>query len=134
LLAAVVARPQTGPTSDYVGSEKCKDCHETEYTAFAAGAHGQAAGDRTVLGHSVACETCHGPGSRHVEADGDKDKPGFWDIKSFKKMKVADINATCRSCHGNGEQLHWDNSAHARPRSSTSTSTTPIAATRRCTT
>lgn len=116
-VAVFAARPQglqSEPVATFVGSEKCKECHEPEYKEFAAGAHGQAAGDSVLIGQSVNCETCHGPGSRHVAADGDTEKPGFWDVRNFKKMTVAEINGTCRTCHKAGEQLHWDNSMHAR--------------------
>src|SRR5262249_59282921 len=60
-LGAFSARPQSEPSSSFVGAEKCKDCHESEYKAFAAGAHGQAVGDRAVLGQSTTCHTSHLP-------------------------------------------------------------------------
>jgi hypothetical protein len=37
-----------------VGAEKCKPCHPTQYSSWAASKHAAA---------KVECETCHGPGS-----------------------------------------------------------------------
>lgn len=49
-----------------VGTETCLECHEDAGAAFAKTGHGMAywakADDRR-----IACESCHGPGSAHVE-------------------------------------------------------------------
>ena len=115
LLMLVSARPpssQTAPT--YVGSENCKSCHEAQWTAFQTNPHQRAELDGAVVADQVGCESCHGPGSLHAEAGGDKADPGFASIGNYKTMKADEASATCIGCHKSGEQFHWDQSAHAR--------------------
>jgi DmsE family decaheme c-type cytochrome len=97
----------------YVGSAACADCHESIEHNFQLAGHGRAEQDSMLVGGKVGCESCHGPGSLHVAASGEKDAPGFWAIKRFDKMKPAEVVATCQSCHKGGSQLHWDESMHA---------------------
>ena len=115
-LAAAQAPPAPAPTAhaEYVGNEACKDCHEKEYTAYTASAHGRVNGDASALPSKLDCETCHGPGSLHVKADNDKSDPGFATMRVFSKLPAAEANATCLSCHNGGEQFYWAHSSHAR--------------------
>jgi hypothetical protein len=76
---------------DYVGSETCSMCHTDKYDSWSKTAHaesikvledsGMAENDECLVCHTtalgtdayekaVACESCHGPGSAHVEAGG----------------------------------------------------------------
>ncbi len=70
--------------------------------------------DGAVLVKEVSCEACHGPGSLHVAAGGDKSDPGFASIKNPKKAAAAQASATCTSCHSGGEQMSWAHGKHAR--------------------
>jgi DmsE family decaheme c-type cytochrome len=97
----------------YVGSAACADCHEGIDHDFKLAGHGRAEQDSMLVEGRVGCESCHGPGSAHVAADGDKDAPGFWNIKRPDKMPAAQAVALCQTCHENGEQMHWDMSVHA---------------------
>ena len=45
------------------------------------------------------CESCHGPGSAHVEGGGDVTK-----IISFKNLSVQDASARCLTCHSLGAE------------------------------
>lgn len=42
----------------YIGSDDCHYCHETEALLLAEGLHS-----------TIACETCHGPGHKHIESN-----------------------------------------------------------------
>jgi len=112
LIGARTPSSQAMPTN--VGSETCKGCHEAQWTAFQQNPHYRAEIDAAVIADQTGCESCHGPGSLHVEAAGDKSNPGFASIRNFKKMKPDQASAICATCHKSGQQFHWDQSAHAR--------------------
>jgi len=98
----------------YVGSSKCAKCHDEVWDKFQHNPHYQAQVDSHPAGTVVGCESCHGPGSLHVEADGDEKDPRFATLNVFKRMKPADASNVCRACHMTGDQFHWDESAHAK--------------------
>ena len=79
------------PGAEYVGAEVCGDCHETEYKYFQLSEHATVTIDITdeeaESGQAESCETCHGPGSLHIENYGDKTKI----IRADSK--------TCFDCH-----------------------------------
>ncbi len=111
LLSARSPSSQSAPTS--VGSETCKSCHEEQWTAFQTNVHARVEKDAAVVADLVGCESCHGPGSLHVEAGGDKSNPGFASIRNFKTMGPEQAAEVCQQCHRTGEQFHWAQSPHA---------------------
>lgn len=64
----IVAPPQI-PGATYVGSKECVDCHEKITQEFITADHArlQAPGKNAL---AAGCESCHGPGSKHVESGG----------------------------------------------------------------
>lgn len=62
----------------HVGSAMCANCHDVETNMKDSGSH-----------HSIACEACHGPGYKHIEAPDS--------AKMFKPTKVREF---CGKCHG----------------------------------
>ncbi|HEX7078351.1 MAG TPA: DmsE family decaheme c-type cytochrome [Candidatus Eisenbacteria bacterium] len=108
------ANAGTNTSATYVGSKACAKCHEEQVEAFTKNPHYGAAIDANPNGEpTVGCESCHGPGSLHVAADGDDSDPRFKTIWNLKGMKAPDVNKVCGTCHRTGEQFYWAQSAHA---------------------
>lgn len=103
-----------GPTPDpneYVGAETCAACHDAQANSVAHTKHGKLETLPEWKGKVVSCESCHGPGKAHVEAEGDKTK-----IISFKNKNAKEISETCLACHAGKEEHnnfrrgeHWRN-------------------------
>jgi DmsE family decaheme c-type cytochrome len=106
--------PSAAPAATYVGSEACAQCHEDLVKAYAANPHTRAERDAQLVADRTGCESCHGPGSLHVAAGGDKSDPGWATIRNFKNTPAAEATAVCTTCHRTGEQFYWDQSTHAR--------------------
>ncbi|MEO6465200.1 MAG: DmsE family decaheme c-type cytochrome [Pyrinomonadaceae bacterium] len=96
---------------DYVGSETCRGCHESQFDKVAMTKHGKLGTLASWKGKVVGCESCHGPGKAHVEGGGDKTK-----IKVFTKMDAKTASESCLACHAGKESHnnfrrgeHWRN-------------------------
>lgn len=61
--------PPLIPGAEYAGTESCETCHEKEVKGFKGTSHGM----RFIEdGSDKGCESCHGPGSLHVESGGER--------------------------------------------------------------
>lgn len=90
---ATADKPAKMQSGQYVGSDTCKGCHEDRFREIEHTAHFQS----TLKANGVeahSCETCHGPGSEHVSAGGDKSK-----IYSFKGKSAQANSQVCMQCH-----------------------------------
>src|SRR5580658_8321249 len=89
------ATPSTTPAT-YVGSEACGACHEDIAKAFAKSPHEAVDKGETKHGFKgQACESCHGPGSNHVQS------LSAVDIRNPAKLSPAETDRTCLTCHRN---------------------------------
>lgn len=75
------------PKATAVGAETCATCHDEAAAAFRSGQHGQAMQAHQPGILDKACETCHGPGSLHV------------DDPSTKNIRRIPPDEACLSCH-----------------------------------
>ncbi|HBE82721.1 MAG TPA: DmsE family decaheme c-type cytochrome [Pyrinomonadaceae bacterium] len=100
-----------GKDDNYVGSETCKACHESQFNDVAQTTHGKLGELPDWKNKVVGCESCHGPGKEHVDGGGDKTK-----IKIFKEMDAKAVSESCLACHAGKENHnnfrrgeHWRN-------------------------
>ena len=100
--------PPAAQASGFVGDETCATCHESEGKGLPQTLHGKAQNVRTPAAkNGQTCETCHGPGQKHVDS-GNKE-----DIKRFSALSARDVNATCLTCHEkNSAHTQWQGSMH----------------------
>ncbi len=59
--------PVGAQPGDYVGEDTCKTCHTAEAAQFDKTPHADIAPEGAKVG--VGCESCHGPGRAHAEAE-----------------------------------------------------------------
>ena len=83
----IISPPQIAGAT-FVGSDSCATCHEKITKKFATADHARlkAPGKNAV---DAGCESCHGPGSKHVESGG-----GLHTIVNPRKNPE-----TCFACH-----------------------------------
>jgi len=89
----IIAPPDTIPGAKYVGMDQCALCHEKLVKRFKTSAHARFAipGPNDCV-PAQGCESCHGPGSLHIE-HGAPDKFGGHIINPSKKPEA------CFRCH-----------------------------------
>jgi len=100
--------PENKPL-EYVGSATCQGCHEDIFNAFQKNPHQVVETSKKRGFETKACESCHGPGSKHAES------MGAADIVQPAKLKPAAADKLCLTCHMN-QPTHVGriNSSHAK--------------------
>jgi DmsE family decaheme c-type cytochrome len=108
--AATPPHPPSSPPpaaqAGYVGEDTCLGCHDDMTKGYADTAHGRAAHPRAPAA-AQGCESCHGPGEKHVE---DPSVPGS--ILRFDEAPPREANDACLSCHARKSHALWEGSAH----------------------
>lgn len=100
--------------AEFVGAESCANCHADQVESFKSAQHARGFAKQKNIEFEKSCETCHGPGSLHVNAGGDKTNPGFATMKDPKKLSAKAVSETCFQCHKDTGRSHWKGSAHER--------------------
>jgi predicted CXXCH cytochrome family protein len=89
-LDGTVHAPPAIEGATYVGNAACAECHEEYTRVFAGSAHGKFHRDDDLrMAGQTGCESCHGPGSRHVTGAGARE----WIVNPGNEP------ATCFQCH-----------------------------------
>ena len=81
--------------AEFVGSDTCQGCHEDIFNAFQKNPHHQVETDKKRGFDTKACESCHGPGSKHAES------MSAADIRNPAKIAPAAADKVCLTCHLN---------------------------------
>ena len=81
--------------AEFVGSDTCQGCHEDLFNGFKKNPHHQVETDKKRGFETKACESCHGPGSKHAES------MSAADIRNPAKLKPAVADKLCLTCHLN---------------------------------
>jgi DmsE family decaheme c-type cytochrome len=110
--APALKAPQAAPapqaaaqTAALVGRDTCLTCHDGMQKGYDGSPHAVKTDPRTPAAKQD-CESCHGPGGRHVE------DPAGSPLLRFSKATPDDINAACTTCHTKGQHALWDGSQH----------------------
>jgi len=92
--------------NDFVGTETCLECHDDMAETFSHSIHGRLRAYQ-YPGLAEGCESCHGPGAKHVESEDPADM----------FLPTADMGndgvENCLVCHKTGHTLNWETSVHA---------------------
>ena len=92
---AAAPPPEPPKPADYVGSDTCQACHEDIFNAFQKNPHHEVETDKKRGFETKACESCHGPGSKHAES------MSAADIRNPDKIPPAAADKVCLTCHLN---------------------------------
>ncbi len=106
--ARLIKPPEVAPGAEYLGTETCLECHDDLASDERTNVHLRLA-PYEAPGYRTGCEGCHGPGSLHVEEDGDPEK-----ILRFEEggLSGEEASAVCLTCHQGEEVMHWLGSEH----------------------
>lgn len=105
------AKPAADQKAEFIGASVCLQCH-TDQENFHHNLHAKAWPKAKGIDFEHSCETCHGPGSLHAAAGGDKSNPDFYTIKNPFRLRPAEASAMCLQCHQGGHEMQWQGSVH----------------------
>jgi len=109
--ATPVATGISAEKPEFIGAETCLNCHEAQGN-FKSSHHARGFEQLKKIAFDKSCETCHGPGSLHAAAAGDRNNPGFSTVLAFKNLPATQVNASCLECHQESARLHWTGGVH----------------------
>jgi DmsE family decaheme c-type cytochrome len=121
--AQAVAVADSDAQPGFVGEATCRGCHTLEAEHWSTTIHARITTDSI---EKAGCESCHGPGSKHILTPSDRDQ-----IIAFTRdsnTPVETMNQMCLACHRGGERIYWSGSIHERQDLACSDCHNPMAA------
>jgi DmsE family decaheme c-type cytochrome len=95
------------------GPEVCQGCHAAYVESFSATVHGAKGHPRSPANHG-GCASCHGDGTKHVEAGGGRAVGGIVNPAS-KSLPAEQKDRICLTCHESNRHLaFWDSGKHRK--------------------
>ncbi len=73
-VSRTVFAPPEIPGANYVGNRACFECHTNYVRIFPASPHARIHNETAAMTGQSGCESCHGAGSKHIEAGGGRGK------------------------------------------------------------
>jgi len=90
----------------YTGTASCIPCHDDVYVHYKKTVHARI--EQFEAGQNRrGCESCHGPGSVHVNAKGGGDN-----IITFSRLSAAQSSDICLQCHTGAPTMDWRANVH----------------------
>lgn len=111
LSAQEAGKKEPVKAAEFIGAEACLQCHANRED-FRHNIHAKAWPKAKGISFAQSCETCHGPGSLHAGAGGEKDNPDFWTIRNPSNLPADQASRTCLECHSGSKRTHWHGSTH----------------------
>src|SRR5262245_30680717 len=115
---SVAANPSAlARTGDRAGLDRCRACHKSEVRQFVKTRHAEVAAARS--GPGMDCETCHGPGKAHADAEeaahGDDAKTAAANKLIFAfRSNPKQAAERCQQCHQSSrDQAQSGHSTHS---------------------
>jgi DmsE family decaheme c-type cytochrome len=108
LAAAQDKKEAPAEAATEVGMTACAGCHSEKADAFKKSWHARKMPAMKKVDAEKTCESCHGPGSLHVAAGGDKTNPGFETVK----ITAQATNDRCLACHNQKAVMNWKVGEH----------------------
>lgn len=101
---------------EYVGMDKCRNCHATQYTRWSDTIHAKwqlsFTSPEKAKEARIECEACHGPGSLHVEDY--KERLFITSFGPLSKNTKEEQNGVCIKCHNRSSLYYWYGGVHGR--------------------
>ncbi len=88
-------------------SRLCGQCHEAVYASFQGNVHARLRSFE-FRGTPGGCESCHGPGAKHMDSGNPSD------IYQFGEKESETDNLQCLRCHRTDSFANWYHGEHAR--------------------
>ena len=95
LLGVLSSAPSQAQPPKFLGSNVCRNCHNPIFQEFYRNPHFKSLASGKEKPENTGCESCHGAGSDHVDADGGKETIP----RAFSLLKPNQILDTCLRCH-----------------------------------